>query len=91
MGKNISIFVIDASDTRNPSKRYGKLPTKTPVPQPFYQVHVDLIGPYFQEGKTNVKHWALSIIEPVTRMLELHPVKPKTSARVAKIFRDQYL
>jgi hypothetical protein len=46
------------------TKKYGKLPTKIPVPTPWVEVHVDHAGPYTQSDNENAfKYYALSIID----------------------------
>jgi hypothetical protein len=71
-------------------KLYGHIPPSNPELIPWRQVNIDLIGPYSQTG-TNDGYYAITMIEPVIRWIEIHPIKPKTSLNVAQTFDDNWL
>jgi Integrase zinc binding domain/Integrase core domain len=74
------------------TKIYGKLPTKIPVAVPWFEVHVDHIGPYSQSDHPNTtKYYAISIIDPATSWVELFPLPNLRSATTCTAFDTQWL
>ena len=49
-----------------------------------------MIGPYNQDG-SNDGFYAITMIEPVLRWIEIHPLKPKTALNAAQTFDDNWL
>jgi hypothetical protein len=69
------------------NQKYGKLPAKLAEENPWDTLCVDLIGPYKIErkGKTDLKLWCLTMIDPVTGWFEMKQIPNKTAAEVADI------
>lgn len=71
-------------------KAYGLLPPSNPVLTPWSQVHVDLIGPYTQNKQKN-STMVMTMIDPVLRWIEIHPLPSKSSLNAALTFDREWL
>jgi hypothetical protein len=69
-----------SSTAKYPSHKYGKLPEKPVTVWPWFEVAVDSIGPYGDQGFR-----ALTIIDTSTRLIEIQPTRNGTSAEAAAI------
>ena len=88
---------VHTCDTYQKVKPYhpcdGMLPPKDPELDPWYQVKVDLIGPWQFDFGPHYKFTvnALSAIDPFTGFLEVSKIQNKTSAHVRSHGLPQYL
>jgi transposase InsO family protein len=74
------------------TKKYGKLPTRIPVTTPWVEVRVDHIGPYTQSDNLSApKYFALSIIDPATSWIELHPLPNLSAITTCTVFGNNWL
>jgi hypothetical protein len=66
------------------NQKYGKLPPKEAVTNPWDTLCVDLIGPYkiCRKGKKDLVLWCLTMIDPVTGWFEMTKIANKTAAEV---------
>ena len=73
--------------TKVTNQQYGKLPAKQAEANPWDTICVDLIGPYKiqRKGKTDLKLWCLTMIDPATGWFEMQQIENKTAAEVADI------
>ena len=69
------------------NQKYGKLPPKQAETNPWDTLCVDLIGPYMipRKGKTPLKLWCLTMIDPATGWFEMAQITNKTAAEIADI------
>jgi transposase InsO family protein len=69
------------------NQKYGKLRAKLAEENPWDTLCVDLIGPYEIErkGKSDLKLWCLTMIDPATGWFEMKQIQNKTAAEVADI------
>ena len=80
------------------TKKYGKLPLKDNVsPDPFIDVHIDLVGPWTIKIKQDsnkeiaVQLQALTIMDAGTNLTEIVPYDNKTVTTIASIFDNVWL
>ena len=60
--------------------QYGELAPREALAVPWQEIHVDTIGPWMIKLRgQSIKFMALTTIDPVTNLLELHPIKQKTA------------
>ena len=73
-------------------KKYGKLPQKTLIFQPFYEISVDTIGKFTftLPNGTILEFYALVIIDTTTKWIEIHPLHSENSLEVSKIVDLQW-
>jgi Integrase zinc binding domain len=64
------------------SQQYGELPPRDVLVAPWHKVNVDLIGP---------RRHALTVINPVTNLLEIYRLREKTAVHVAQQFENGWL
>ena len=69
------------------NKKYGKLPPKQAETNPWDTLCVDLIGTYTipRTGKTPLKLWCLTMIDPATGWCEMSQIPNKTATEIADI------
>jgi hypothetical protein len=69
------------------NQKYGKLLAKQAEVNPRDTLCVDLIGPYTiqRKGKSDLKLWCYTIIDPAMGWFEMSPITNKTAAKVADI------
>ena len=74
-------------------KGYGTLPPREPLMQPWYEVAVDLIGPWTIRDVDGNDHtfMALTIIDTVTNLCEIALIRDKTSSHVGLLFENTWL
>jgi Reverse transcriptase (RNA-dependent DNA polymerase)./Integrase core domain. len=79
--------------TKRSTTRDGLLPLKDPELDPWYQVQVDLIGPWEVNLGPGMKLSirAFSAIDPFIGLCELSPIKNPTCAHVGTIFHNCWL
>lgn len=77
---------------KNQGRGYGELPPREALAAPWYEVAVDLVGPWsiHVQGQELVFH-ALSCIDPVTGLLELPRIDNKTAEHVGMKFENNWL
>ena len=70
-----------------PNQKYGELPPKQAETNTWDTLCVDLIGLYTvpQKGKTHLKFWRLTMIDPTTGWFEMAQIPNKTAAEIADI------
>ena len=74
------------------SKAYGKLPARDVRIAPWYEVHVDLIGPWkITVGNVEISFKALTMIDPVTNLLEIVPYRSKSAHHISRLFENTWL
>ena len=78
---------------KSSGRGYGYLPPRDARMLPWEEVHVDLIGPWVFEfsNKRKVEFNALTCIDPVTNLVEIIPIRNKTSHHVAQQFENVWL
>jgi transposase InsO family protein len=75
-----------------PGSGYGELPTKEALVAPWYEVAVDLIGPWkFKVGPQELTFQALTCIDTVTNLAEVVRIENKSSAYIAMRFENEWL
>ncbi|KAG2858100.1 hypothetical protein PC113_g10128 [Phytophthora cactorum] len=72
---------LPCTKNKHPTVKYGKLPEKTVITRPWFEVAIDSIGPY---GKQKFR--AITIIDTTTRLVEMHAVADQSSNEAAYIF-----
>ena len=74
-------------------KGYGTLPPREPLMQPWYEVAVDLIGPWTIRDVDGNDHtfMALTIIDTVTNLCEIALIRDKTSSHIGLLFENTWL
>jgi hypothetical protein len=79
--------------TKSSSARDGLLPLKDPELDPWYQVQVDLIGPWQVDlgSGTHISIRALSTIDPFIGLCELAPIRNTSCAHVGTVFHNSWL
>ncbi|GAX12003.1 hypothetical protein FisN_8Lu111 [Fistulifera solaris] len=71
---------------------YGHLPPRHAALLPWYEVAVDLIGPWkVKIGQQEVEVNALTCIDPVTNLVEIVRIENKTAANIARHFENCWL
>ena len=71
---------------------YGLLPPREAVVQPFYEVAVDLVGPWtIRVNNERIAFTALTAIDPCTTLTEAVVLSNKTSSNVATQFEQMWL
>ena len=73
---------------------YGLLPPRQASLLPFEEVHIDLVGPWtftFPTGNKEVTMNALTVIDPVTNLVEIISIESKTAAHVAQKFENVWI
>ena len=71
---------------------YGQLAPRDALPIPWYDVHVDTIGPWTVKIQgIEMTFQALTSIEPVTNLLEIQRIRDKTSDESWHAFQNSYL
>jgi len=74
---------------RDGNRQHGELAPREAIGIPWQEIHVDTIGPWSMRiNGQNVKYIALTVIDPVTNLLEISPMHSKTAA-VAKRALEQ--
>ena len=74
------------------NKKYGKIPVKDPITQPWQVVCVDQIGPYTQSNhEAAPKLWAQTMIDPATSWFEVKAIASKTAKTAAQVFDEEWL
>jgi hypothetical protein len=61
-----------------------------PPVDPFFRVHVDLMGP-LEPSKPNGYTYIMLVIDPVTKFLSGRPIKDKKASTVAQAFQQEIL
>ncbi|EGZ16399.1 hypothetical protein PHYSODRAFT_509657 [Phytophthora sojae] len=72
---------LACTKSKHPIVKYGKLPAKTVVVRPWFEVAIDSIEPY---GKNKFR--ALTMIDTSTRLTEIQPVDDASSDDAAFVF-----
>ncbi|OWY96613.1 Pol Polyprotein [Phytophthora megakarya] len=72
---------LACTKSKHPTVKYGKLPTKTVIIRPWFEVVIDSIGPY---GKNKFR--AMTMIDTSTRLVEIQPVDDASSDDAAFVF-----
>jgi hypothetical protein len=67
------------------NQKHGKLPAKLAEENPWDTLCVKLIGPHKieQKGKSDLKPWRLTMIDPATGWFEIEQIQNETAAEVA--------
>ena len=72
--------------------KYGKLPVRDVRVAPWYELQVDLIGPWhFKVDDVDCYFRALTIIDPVTNLLEIVRYTDKSAYYIAQLFENTWL
>lgn len=77
-------------ETKVSNRNFGKLPLAKPEIIPFNTVCIDVIGPYNLPERGEEKY-ALTILDPVSRWLEIVPLRSKSSIEISEAFDTQWL
>jgi hypothetical protein len=74
------------------SRQYGELPPRDVLVAPWHDVHVDLIGPWkVTVNGLDCYFHALTVIDPVTNLLEIYWLCEKTAFHVTQQFENGWL
>jgi len=76
-----------------PGKGYGHLPARNPITAPWYEIAVDLVGPWTMRNSDGNDHefMALTIIDTVTNLCEIVPIRNKTAAHIGLLLENQWI
>jgi transposase InsO family protein len=78
--------------SKTPGAGYGELPPRETLLAPWYEVAVDLIGPWkIKVGHQELVFQALTCIDTVTNLAEVIRIENKTSSHVAMKFENEWL
>ncbi|EGZ21939.1 hypothetical protein PHYSODRAFT_313908 [Phytophthora sojae] len=83
--KNVRSCLI-CTKNKHPTVKYGKLPEKTVVTRPWFEVAIDSIGPY---GKQ--KFGVYTMVDTTTRLVERQAVADASSDETAYLFDRLWL
>ena len=73
-------------------KGHGELPERELKSEPFAEVAVDLVGPWKVKARGKIYEFnALTIIDPVTNLVELVSIRRKTSDEIKRRFSQTWL
>jgi hypothetical protein len=71
---------------------YGELPEKEPPRVPWHEVHLDLIGPWvIKVNGTEYVFKALTMIDPVTNLLEISRYEIKQANSIGQLFENNWI
>lgn len=75
-----------------PGAGYGELPPREATLVPWYEVAVDLIGPWtlLVHGQ-EIEFYALTCIDPVSNLVEVQRIENKSATHVAMIFENLWV
>jgi hypothetical protein len=77
---------------RKKRKKFGNLPPKEVGKEPWKRVNIDLIGPYKVRTLTKVYELqAMTMIDSVTRWLEIAPIEGPKSEECMEAFDNTWL
>ncbi|GKY96404.1 hypothetical protein MPSEU_000599900 [Mayamaea pseudoterrestris] len=88
--------LVGACDTcqrnKGGSRQYGELPARDVRVAPWYEVHVDLIGPWkVSVNGIDCYFRALTMIDPVTNLVEIVRYQDKSAYHIGRLFEDNWL
>jgi transposase InsO family protein len=73
-------------------KAYAELPPRHATAAPWYEIHIDLIGPWsFSVNGDTLYFSALTIIDPVTNLVEIVRIASKSAQHVAMQLENVWL
>ena len=73
-------------------RQYGHLAPRDANLFPWHDVHVDTTGPWkVKSNGIDIEYQALTCINPVYNLLEIAPLKNKTSRETARVFNNTWL
>ena len=77
---------------RDGNRQHGELAPREAIGIPWQQIHVDTIGPWsLRINGQEIKYIALTVIDPVTNLLEIHPMYNKTAASAKRALEHCWL
>ena len=78
--------------TKLPGIGYGQLPPQDALIAPWFEVAIDLIGPWqVTIGPQVLSFQALTCIDTVTNLAEVPHINNKTSAHISMLFKNNWL